>query len=104
MENNENFNEKQFTDLARKIFLEKYHVCNLRELIFTIFTLVKINENNDNNKITVRFAKQRACKKIFDKIKYIDDVYDMIARLVKMDNDYKTIKHHKLANYKYLKF
>lgn len=93
--------EDDYIELTRRICLEKYNINHIRELVFTIFTLTKLDHNN--RKVTIRLVKNKSCNKIFQKIKYIDDIYDIIARLVKMDNDYKTERNHKLTNYDYLK-
>lgn len=98
----ENFYAEVYEKIANKVFLQKYGILNIRELVFTIYTLTKFDKSNEH--ITLRFTKSRVSNKIYEQIKNIDCIYDIITKLIKIDNAHNKKIGKKMTTYNYIKY
>lgn len=63
--------------------IEKYDIVNLRELIFTIYKLIKIDRNH--KELLVKFVKAKVSRQIYNKIKDKDNISDILYELIDLD-------------------
>lgn len=87
---------KRICDLT---FLRKYGTNNIRELVFTIYSMMKIT-HEDHRPILIRYIHYSSSKRVYDQIKNIKEIEEIIKKLVKMDTTYNNA--HTDIEYKYL--
>lgn len=102
---NEDFIEissETYTKIASILLLEQYEVKNIRELIYAIYTLIKMDRNNRH--ITIKFVKERVSNRLYQSIRNKDSIYAIISKLIKLDEIYNARDRiPNIMHYEYLR-
>lgn len=99
---NNNRNRQIYTDryLINAILLRKYNVKNIRELVYAIKTLIKINQKNKN--LTILHLKERLSNTLYRKIKHYKTIGSAIATLMLLDIERNRNKINYIKTYNYM--
>lgn len=95
----DNLNEETFACLVNKIFLKKYHMRNIRELIFSIHAVTEITMKY--NYIVTRFISSRVSKRLYDEIKNITNLGEILIKLIEIDVKRNSTNKYYVDNFDY---
>lgn len=86
MNTSPNLSEEAYLNISRVSELDKYDVPNINTLIFTIYLLSKIDMRN--REITITFVKSRVSRSIYNTLKDLNSLFEIIHELIHIDNRY----------------
>lgn len=87
MSNTTELQREIYAKVVDNILLNKYDSSNLQDLISKIYSLEKIEENNTD--IAIQYIKARVDQYIFEKIKNLTNLFDILQVLYCVADNYK---------------
>lgn len=94
-------NEETFVNILKTIELQKYDIPQIKELVYTLKMLRKIDTGNRN--LTIRFAIHYfVSRNIFNAIKNLDGIFETIHKLIDIDIKYNKRSGNEKNNYEYI--
>lgn len=92
---------KTYLELANEIFLEKYEMKQIQELIFTLYLINRMPYFRENKNEIINFIKTRVSKKIYRSIKFNETFSELLTSVIDLHT--KTLKKEKELNEFYSK-
>lgn len=92
--------EETYVNILRTIEPEYYDVPNIYSLIFTIYILSKIDMRN--REITITFIKSKVSRNIYNAIKNLNSLFEIVHKLISIDNIYNRRRGIDKNNYDYI--
>lgn len=71
--------------LIHLLAIEIYDIPNLRELIFTVYKLLKIEDSH--KELLVKFDKAKVTRQIYKRIEHKNHIADIIYELIELDTE-----------------